>query len=113
MQNFLLLGRSARRDADGAAVAAAEAGAVAAVGAGAVPPSTRTGIGSLAQSHVLFLERIEVSEELRRDLVFAFIRAQDGFELFRAADPDVVILLEIGRGRIFVPAALIFEGRAP
>src|SRR4051812_11601733 len=66
--------------------------------------------GLTVQRHVLFLRRIEVTEKLRRDLVFALVRAQHRFESLFAADPDVVVLFEVGRGRILVPAAFVFKG---
>ena len=48
-----------------------------------------------AQRDVLLLRRIEESEELRRDFVFALVWADHCLECFRPADSDVVVLFKI------------------
>src|SRR5205814_9008035 len=64
-----------------------------------------------AQGYILFLGRIEITKQLSRDFVLPFVRAHDRLKCLYAADPDFVILLELGRGRILVPAAFVFERR--
>src|ERR1043166_9933269 len=65
-----------------------------------------------AQSYILTLDRIEIGKKLARNLLFALIRTDHGLECFRAAASDIVVLFEIGRGRILVPSVLLFEGRS-
>ena len=109
MKNILLLGSGwGRRDRARAPVPQRRA-AVAAGGSAAAFHANRNRFG--AQGDVLFLQRIEIGEELRRNFVFAFVRTENGLERFRAADSDVVILFEIRGGRVLVPSRLIFEGR--
>src|SRR5438132_837852 len=49
--------------------------------------------------------------DCRSSLAGFSIRRNNGLESFRAADTNIVVLLELGRWRIFVPAVLILKGR--
>ena len=63
------------------------------------------------QRHVLFLRRIEVRKCEHWQRLLFLVWRQHRLECFCSADANFIILLELGRWRIFVPAALVFHNR--
>ena len=65
---------------------------------GAAPPWTMTGNLVAPERDIGFLERIEVGKDQRRHSFFRFVRRKHHFEGLGAADPNVVVRLEIEPG---------------
>src|ERR1041385_801284 len=64
-----------------------------------------------AQRHILLFRRIEIGKCEQRQVLLVLVRRNYHLESFRSADTNFVILLELGRRWIFMPAAVIFEQR--
>src|SRR5205823_3367415 len=64
-----------------------------------------------AQRYILLFGWIEIRKCEKGNGLLLFIRREDHFESLRAADSNLVIILELGRRRIFMPTAVIFHGR--
>src|SRR6266480_2047805 len=63
------------------------------------------------QRHILFFRRIEIRKCEHWQTLLILVRRNDHLESLCAADTNFIVLFELGRRRIFMPAAVILEER--
>ena len=63
------------------------------------------------QRHILFFRRVEIRKCEHRQTLLVLVRRNHRLEGLCAADANFIVLFELGRRRIFMPAAVILEQR--